>query len=85
MFLKVKFRIARPEDLKRDLYSLKIGQTYAITQKDRKNISGIFSIKGDEDPFILKHYLDQGLILIPENDPSFSEWIKDETNINSDR
>lgn len=78
MELHVKFRKAKPEDLKQDQYHLKVGQTYALLQEGTKTVEGIFSLHGDEDPFILKHYLDRGLIVIPENNPSFPDWIKED-------
>ncbi len=81
MEIKVSFRKAVPADLKQDKQTLKIGQTYAILREDGQSIEGIFSIHGNEDPFILKQYLDKDQILIPENDPSFSDWIKETTAI----
>ncbi|MGI0106707.1 hypothetical protein [Salinimicrobium sp. WS361] len=71
----VEFRKAVPADLKSDSRNLKIGQTYAVTQDNGQTVDGIFSIRGDEDPFILKHYLENEMLLVPMNDPSFSEWI----------
>ena len=78
MELKVSFRKAIPADLKQDQQNLKIGQTYAILKEGGQTIEGIFSLRGNEDPFILKHYLDKSLIVIPENDPSFPDWIKED-------
>lgn len=76
MVLKlVEFRKAVPADLKADAKNLKIGQTYAISMDNGQTVDGIFSIKGDEDPFILKQYLDNEQLLIPVNDPNFSAWI----------
>ena len=75
MILKIDFRKAVPGDLKKDAKSLKIGQTYAISRDNGLTVLGIFSIQGNEDPFILKHYLEKEWILIPENCPHFEEWI----------
>jgi hypothetical protein len=77
MELNVKFRQAVPADLKTGPRTLNVGQTYAITKDDGKTVNGVFSLRGDEDPFILKYYLDHGWLLVPENDPSFVEWIQD--------
>jgi len=52
MELKVAFRKAVSADLKKDRNRLKIGKTYAISKDNNKTVNGIFSIKGDEDPFI---------------------------------
>lgn len=71
----VEFRKAEPGDLKNDSRSLKIGQTYAIFT-DNNMVEGIFAIRGDEDPFILKHYLEEGQLWIPNNNPHFPTWIK---------
>lgn len=75
MKLKVAFRKAVPADLKTDNKTLKIGQPYAISKDNGQTVNGIFSLKGNEDPFILKHYLDREWILIPENCAQFEEWI----------
>ncbi len=72
----VEFRKAVPADLKKDSRNLKIGQTYAVSKDNGQTVDGIFSIQGNEDPFILKHYLENDMLLVPINDPSFSEWIK---------
>ena len=77
MELKVAFRKAVSADFKKDRNHLKIGQTYAISRDNNKTVNGIFSIKGDEDPFILKYYLENEWILIPENCPIFADWIED--------
>ena len=78
MKLKVAFRKAVPADLKTDNKTLKIGQTYAISKDNGQTVIGIFSIKGNEDPFILKNYLVKEWILIPKNCKTFSDWIKEE-------
>ncbi|WZL88287.1 hypothetical protein VS868_11840 [Salinimicrobium sp. 3283s] len=77
MKVNVSFRIAVPEDLKVDSRTLKVGQTYAVTTDEGKTILGIFALRGDEDPFILKYYLENQWLLVPENDPNFSEWIQE--------
>lgn len=77
MELKVAFRKAVSADFKQDRNHLKIGQTYAVSKDNNKTVNGIYSIKGDEDPFILKHYLENGWLLIPENCPLFADWIED--------
>ena len=87
MELNVKFRQAKAADLKVDRQTLRLGQTYAITKDDGKTVNGIFSLRGDEDPFILKYYLENGWLLIPENDPSFTDWIQEneeELSLNSE-
>lgn len=81
MKLEIEFRKAKPEDLKQDQQNLKIGQTYAILIDGSKNVEGIFSLTGNEDPYILKYYLENGWILIPQNAPDFSEWIKEQESI----
>lgn len=78
MEIKVACRKAEPTDLKKDNKTLKIGQTYAISKDNGKSVIGIFSLKGNEDPFILKNYLDREWILIPENCKIFEDWIKDQ-------
>ncbi len=75
MELKVEFRKAVSADFKKDRNHLKIGQPYAISKDNNKTVNGIYSIKGDEDPFILKHYLENEWLLIPENSPIFADWI----------
>ena len=77
MELKVAFRKAVSADFKKDRNHLKIGQTYAISRDNNKTVNGIFSIKGDEDLFILKYYLENEWLLIPENCPLFADWIED--------
>jgi hypothetical protein len=77
MELNVKFRKAVPADLKTGPRRLNVGQTYAITQDDGETVNGVFSLRGDEDPFILKYYLEKGWLLVPENDPSFTVWIQE--------
>lgn len=81
MKLKVAFRKAVPVDLKEDRNHLKIGQTYAISKDDHQTINGIYSLKGDEDPFILKSYLENEWILIPENCPLFPDWIEENESL----
>lgn len=83
----VEFRKAVPADLKEDSRTLRIGQTYAVTQDNGQTVDGIFSLRGDEDPFILKHYLENDMLLVPINDPSFSEWInnkREEDSVNEE-
>jgi hypothetical protein len=77
MELNIAFRKAVLADFKKDRNHLNIGQTYAISKDNNKTVNGIFSIKGDEDPFILKYYLENERILIPENCPLFADWIED--------
>ena len=84
----VEFRKATPIDLKIDRKNMRIGQTYAVSQDNGQTVDGIFSIKGDEDPFILKHYLENDMLLVPVNDPSFSEWIEnklEQESVDSDQ
>ena len=73
MELKITFRKAESRDLKIDKKTLKIGQVYAVSKDNGQTVNGIFSLKGNEDPFILKHYLDREWILIPENCAQFEE------------
>ena len=75
MLRLVEFRKAEPADLKNDSRTLKVGQTYAVIS-DANTVEGIFAIQGDEDPFILKHYLDNDQLWIPNNNPNFPAWIK---------
>jgi hypothetical protein len=77
MHLKIAFRLAVPSDLKQDQQNLKIGQPYAITKDEGDTIAEVYIIKGDEDPFILKHYLENHWIFVPVNSPSFKDWIKE--------
>lgn len=77
MEVKVTFRKAVAADLKQDSRTLKVGQTYAITQDGGKTVNGIYAIKGDEDPFILKYYLQHEWLLVPQNCPEFTQWMKD--------
>ena len=75
MLKLVEFRAATAADLKADQKNLKVGQTYAISEDNGQTVNGIFSIRGDEDPFILKQYLENGQLLVPVNDPNFHNWI----------
>lgn len=75
MLKLVEFRTATAADLKADSKNLKVGQTYAISADNGQTVNGIYAIQGDEDPFILKQYLDKGQLLVPKNDPSFVDWI----------
>ena len=49
----------------------------SIQKSGIKSVNGIFLIKGDEDLFILKYYLENEWLLIPENCPLFADWIED--------
>lgn len=76
----VELRKAKPEDLKIDRKRYRIGQPFCVCTNDDENVNGIYVLKGDEDPYILKRYLDEGQLFVPENDEHFMNWIKEDEN-----
>lgn len=75
---KIELRVAEPADLKFDQQTLKIGQPYAICSPDEESVQGFFVLKGDEDPFVLRMFLQKEMIYIPLVDHSLSTFMKNE-------
>ncbi len=76
MIKKIELRIATAEDLKVDRYTLNVGQPYMVSPDGGETINGIYVLQGDEDPFVLKSYLQSGRLFVPLNDFHFMNFIK---------
>jgi hypothetical protein len=78
MIKKIEIRPAVAEDLKKDSFKLKIGQPYMVSPDGGDTVTGIYVLQGDEDPFVLKRYLETGKLFVPLNDFHFMNFIKKE-------
>lgn len=75
---KLELRPATGDDFKVASNKWKIGQPYCIGREDSDHVKGIFTINGDEDPFVFKMFLAKELLFIPLNEPFLGEFIKKE-------
>lgn len=80
MIIKIELRLAVAADLKVDRFTLNIGQPYLVSPDGGDTVNGIYVLKGDEDVFILKRYLETGKLFVPLNDSCFMNFIKDNHN-----
>ena len=76
MIKKIELRPAVADDLKEDQQTLKVGQPYLVSPDGGETVNGIYVLQGDEDPFVLKSYLQSGKLFVPLNDFHFMNFIK---------
>lgn len=77
---KIELRLASPKDLKRSRNYLKVGQPYVIIEEN-DIASGVFVLQGDEDPYVLKTFLDRKQIYIPIVNYQLKEYLKEDQDV----